>query len=90
MHTSCVFVDQRVELGAAQYENCIFRQCLMVVDGRPVHLAGCRFEGCSWTFEGPAGNGVAMLRYVCQNDPAVAANVATEFGFFIPSSNTHH
>ena len=62
MYDSCVFEGARVELGGAPYHHCTFRQCLMVIDGRPVELDGCTFDNCSWTFEGAAGNSIAMLK----------------------------
>ena len=89
MYDSCVFEGARVELGGAPYHHCTFRQCLMVIDGRPVELDGCTFDNCSWTFEGAAGNSIAMLKYLCQNDPRMAASVAADFGFLAGSCHLH-
>ncbi len=89
MYNSCVFEGARVELGEAPYHHCTFRRCLIVIDGRPSILDGCTFDDCSWAFEGAAGNGIAMLKYLCQNDPRMAASVAADFGFRSGGATKH-
>ena len=90
MYDSCVFEGARVELGGAPYHRCTFKGCLMVVDGRAVDIDDCAFEGCSWTFEGPAGNAMGLLRIICRSDPNIAAKVGVDLGILPGDGTTKH
>lgn len=80
MQTSRVFENQRIELGADQFEDCTFRRCLMVVDGRPVHLPNCVLEECGWTFEGHAGHTLNVVRTLCSIDFDMARVIGVDLG----------
>lgn len=53
----------RVPLDAAEFRDCTFIACTVTYSGGalPV-LSGNTFVRCSWQFEGPANNTVAMLQ----------------------------
>jgi hypothetical protein len=56
------FEDTTIFLDDASLTNCMLRNCQIVFTGQIPHvLKGCRMEGCSWTFDGPAGALVEML-----------------------------
>jgi len=61
----------------------------MVIDGRTINLDDCAFENCSWAFEGPADNAMAMLQMICRNDPDAAAQIGIALGI-LPGDSTKH
>jgi hypothetical protein len=81
MISSFLFEEVTVELGGQQYESCTFRRCEMVMNGRPPHLVGCRFEDCRWSFDGPAGVSLEFFQMLVILDPGVRAGFAKSVGF---------
>lgn len=70
-HKGGTYEDQSVFLDGAAYEDCVFIRCRMTYSGTgPVGLSGCRFSGCSFHFEGAAGNAVAFLNAMA-GDPGL-------------------
>ena len=74
------FESQRVLIGGEQYESCTFIDCELVFDGRPAHLVDNRFEGCRWSFEGPAGLTLGLLTALCHSEPGLRAAMARQLG----------
>ena len=64
------FQGQRVDLDGATFEECTFRDCVMVYRGGPVMVMDrCTFdENTRWVFEDAAGRTVALLRGIYQSD----------------------
>ena len=74
------FERERVILGGEQYEACTFVDCELVFDGRPAHLVDNRFEGCRWSFEGPAGLTLGFLTSLCRSEAGLRTAMARELG----------
>lgn len=74
------FERERIVLSGKQYEACTFIDCELVFDGRPVHLVDNRFEGCRWSFEGPAGLTLGFLTALCREQPGLRMAMARELG----------
>ena len=70
------FARERVVVSGGRFERCAFVACELVCDGRPVHLVGNVFEGCTWSFEGAAGGTLALLALLCREDPGLRAELA--------------
>ncbi len=87
VHSHCEFVGTTVMMSGQQYENCSFINCELVVDGRPVHLVGCSFDGCHWSFVGPAGTTLELLGLLCRGDPELAKVIGRLLGFIHEEPN---
>lgn len=57
------FVDESVLIDGRNFNSCKFTRCELVYRGtHPIAMKSCRFDGCMWVFEGPAGSTIKMLR----------------------------
>jgi hypothetical protein len=74
------FERERVVLGGQHFKCCTFIGCELVVDGRPMSLADCRFECCRFSFEGAARTTLDLLAMLCRDDPQTAAQVLRRLG----------
>ena len=74
------FERERVVLGGRRFKCCTFVGCELVVDGRPMSLADCRFERCRFLFEGAARATLDLLATLCRDDPQAAAPVLRRLG----------
>ena len=54
--------------------------CELVCDGGPVRLVDNLVEDCTWSFEGAAGDTLALLALLCRADPRLRAEVARMLG----------
>ena len=55
-HQGAAFTNETVVLDGNEYLNCTFTNCELIFRGTDgVALHGIDFNGCRWTFEGPAG-----------------------------------
>jgi hypothetical protein len=71
-------------LSSECYQGCTFIKCELVFDGRPVQLIDNHFEGCSWSFEGPAGITLDFVAALCRDQPEMRAVFAKELGLHEP------
>jgi hypothetical protein len=74
------FEGERIALGDERYERCVFVACQLVFDGRPVHLVDNVLDGCTWSFEGPAGATLDFVAGLCRDDPGFRASVVRALG----------
>ena len=52
---------QRLVLADDMYEDCLFEDCELVFDGRPIHYVRNRVKDCRITLIGPANNTMQFL-----------------------------
>lgn len=59
------FHDTTVVLDGSTFAGCTFDRCMLIFSGLlPVHLEGCGFNECKWSFSGPAANTVGFMSAV--------------------------
>jgi hypothetical protein len=65
------FEDEKIVLDGAEYADCTFKDCLIVITGKDqVRVTNCTFVGATkLKFEGPAFNTVEVLSAL-YTDPA--------------------
>lgn len=67
------FVGKTVNLADAEFVDCDFTNCIIVVDGQPVELDGNIFIGGNrWLFDGPARETLKLIRWICRSSKADA------------------
>jgi hypothetical protein len=62
------FEKDRVLLGGRSFERCLFIDCKLVFDGRPVQLTDNHFENCCWSFEDAASITLNFVAAICRED----------------------
>jgi hypothetical protein len=69
-YKSSQFQGQRVMVDGATFEDCTFRDCVMVYRGGPSPVMDhCTFDDSTrWAFEEAAGRTVALLKGIYQTD----------------------
>ncbi|OCW56919.1 hypothetical protein [Hoeflea olei] len=56
------FFEQSIGLDGSSFRDCVFTSCSISYCGGEIpSLSGCRFDGCTWQFGGPAANTIAFL-----------------------------
>jgi hypothetical protein len=81
VHVQAHFENKRVVISGQRFERCSFKNCELVFDGRPTQLVGNSFDGCHWTFEGPAADTLAFVSALCADSPQFSMMVARNIGF---------
>lgn len=68
-HEGVLFSDRDVQLDGVEFVGCEFQRCVLVYSAEPniigdvgLHLTGCHFEDCQWSFVGAAGRTLVALR----------------------------
>jgi len=57
------FEKTTVTLDNHYFENCIFKDCVIVYTGTSgINLVGCKFYNCQWRLDGAASNTMQFLR----------------------------
>lgn len=71
-HDGGRFSRSRVDLDNQSYTDCTFDECEIVYAAKgPVSLNGCRFNNCSYRFDGAAGDTVNFMTALYQLAPAL-------------------
>ena len=69
-HNGGTFSRTRVDLDDNRYTDCTFNECEIVYSAKsPIHLDGCRFNKCSYRFEGAAGATLKMMAALYKLSP---------------------
>jgi hypothetical protein len=67
-------------LDGSTFVGCNFSRCRFVYSGYlPFHFEKCGFNGCKWTFNGPAANTVAFMQSVYALGGDVAREIEKTF-----------
>ena len=74
------FEKERVLLGGRSFEGCLFIDCELVFDGRPVQLTDNRFEDCCWSFEDAAGLTLNFVAAICREDQGLKTMLGEALG----------
>ncbi len=62
VHTKKSFSNETIHLDNNQFDHCEFDNCEIVYSGTgKFSLSNNSFNGCRWTFEGPAANAIEFM-----------------------------
>jgi hypothetical protein len=75
------FEKERVLLGGRSFERCLFIDCELVFDGRPVQLIDNHFKNCCWSFEDAAALTLKFVVAICREDQGLKAMLGGALGF---------
>ena len=79
------FTSEKVELDGKQFENCDFRDCLVILEKGETRLTSCRVDHCKLLLKGNAYTIGQILALFAQNRPLKVAEF-DETGSFFPEA----
>jgi hypothetical protein len=75
------FEKEQVLLGGRSFERCLFIDCKLVFDGRPVQLTDNHFENCCWSFADAASTTLNFVAAICREDLELKTMLGGALGF---------
>ncbi|MCX5903727.1 MAG: hypothetical protein NTV89_09735 [Proteobacteria bacterium] len=79
------FAHEKVELDGKQFENCDFRDCLVILEKGETRLTSCRVDHCQLLLKGNAYTIGQILALFAQDRPLKVAEF-DETGSFFPEA----